>query len=42
MEESAIKTLCNDLPTVSEHDTTQTIIGVDNFNAKFSAAVGCR
>lgn len=42
VEESAIKTLCKDLPTVSTKDTTQTIIEVDNFNAKFEAAVGCK
>jgi hypothetical protein len=34
--------LCNDLPTVSERDTTQTIIEVDNFNEKYRAAYGCR
>lgn len=29
--------LCNELPTVSEKDTDQTIIEVDNFNAKYRA-----
>jgi hypothetical protein len=29
--------LCNQLPTVSTQDTTQTIIEVDNFNAKYKA-----
>jgi len=29
--------LCNQLPTVSEKDTTQTIIEVDNFNEKYRA-----
>lgn len=33
--------LCNVLPTVSEQDTDQTIIEVDNFNAKYRAAYGC-
>ena len=40
-EESAIKTLCDDLPSVSEADTDKTIVEVDNFNARFEAAVGC-
>lgn len=40
VEDSAIKTLCPHLPTVSRQDTPQTIIEVDNFNAKFDAAVG--
>lgn len=30
--------LCNQLPSVSEKDTAQTIIEVDNFNAKYKAA----
>lgn len=30
--------LCNDLPSVSVKDTDQTIIEVDNFNAKYKAA----
>ena len=30
--------LCNELPSVSEKDTTQTILEVDNFNAKYKAA----
>ena len=30
--------LCNQLPTVSEKDTDETIIEVDNFNAKYRAA----
>lgn len=34
--------LCNQLPTVSENDTDQTIIEVDNFNEKYRAAYGCR
>lgn len=29
--------LCNQLPSVSEKDTDQTIIEVDNFNAKYEA-----
>jgi hypothetical protein len=29
--------LCNELPTVSLRDTDQTIIEVDNFNAKYKA-----
>lgn len=29
--------LCNELPTVSEKDTDQTVIEVDNFNAKYEA-----
>jgi hypothetical protein len=29
--------LCNQLPTVSEKDTDQTIVEVDNFNAKYEA-----
>lgn len=40
-DEYAIRTLCKDLPTVSQQDTPQTIIEVDNFNSKFDAAVGC-
>jgi uncharacterized protein YceK len=30
--------LCNQLPSVSRLDTTQTILEVDNFNAKYKAA----
>lgn len=30
--------LCNNLPSVSVKDTDQTIIEVDNFNAKYKAA----
>lgn len=33
--------LCNDLPSVSVKDTDQTIIEVDNFNAKYRAAYRC-
>lgn len=40
VDEYAIRSLCKDLPTVSRHDTPQTVIEVDNFNAKFDAAVG--
>lgn len=29
--------LCDELPTVSRNDTDQTIIEVDNFNAKYEA-----
>lgn len=34
--------LCNELPTVSVNDTTQTINEVDNFNEKYRAAYGCK
>jgi hypothetical protein len=34
--------LCNKLPTVSEKDTDQTIIEVDNFNAQYRALYGCK
>lgn len=40
VDEYAIRSLCKDLPSVSTQDTPQTIIEVDNFNAKFDAAVG--
>ena len=33
--------LCKELPTVSGKDTDQTIIEVDNFNAKYEALYGC-
>lgn len=39
--QSARINLCNQLPTVSEKDTDQTIIEVDNFNEKYRAAYGC-
>ena len=35
--QSARINLCNQLPTVSEKDTAQTIIEVDNFNEKYRA-----
>ncbi len=34
--------LCDKLPTVSEKDTDQTIIEVDNFNAQYRAFYGCK
>ena len=33
--------LCRELPSVSVRDTTETIIEVDNFNAKYRALYNC-